>query len=455
MSSKARTFITAFLRGLSDKLFTAGGKEELSPYVRYHRSRPQGGTLSVTDLTGPLWCEVQFDYGLRKKHSKNGPDDSGPVTITTATSKTIFVDQEVVAVKERVMRRGRSVHKALEREIHPRVDRVKTATEEERWALRLVNLISSMLSLLDTGRCREMQVFGVYDAQLIVGIIDEVERKSHPEGLSRESLVEKSQSKRFKLHLSDTKTRQRHTLPPVDDMFPGQMQLMLYHKLVKDLLVTDFRPFWRDMGLDLNRPLSQQFSDSAGLSTLLPGARKLDSLNDLWLAWRDVVDMLDVVDVDVTLTVVYRTRPRRRTDKKLDIREHETSVDPERGTTVEDFLSGFPEKEFRFTNSWRDWNNTDSRINVSQPAEEEIKEDSNTEELSEEGHLGELAKSTVIGKETFQMDTRKLDTHLKSILDWWHGRRPPKGVEPPLMRRCGSCEYREGCEWLEEQVVTQ
>lgn len=44
--------------------------------------------------------------------------------------------------------------------------------------------------------------------------------------------------------------------------------------------------------------------------------------------------------------------------------------------------------------------------------------------------------STIIGTKKFKMDEKMLNGYLKNVLDWWHGRRPPKGVGIELTRRC-------------------
>ncbi|THH29053.1 hypothetical protein EUX98_g5136 [Antrodiella citrinella] len=118
--------------------------KEASPYERFRSWR---GALSVTDLTSPSWCEVQFDYGLRQKRFKKV--EERPTEFQTAAGKTIIVDTSVAVVNDLVAERGRSVHKVLERELHPEEIKVETTTEEER----LVNMIASMQSLQHAGRC--------------------------------------------------------------------------------------------------------------------------------------------------------------------------------------------------------------------------------------------------------------------------------------------------------------
>ncbi|PIL31323.1 hypothetical protein GSI_06021 [Ganoderma sinense ZZ0214-1] len=134
-----------------------------SPYEQF---RSWNRLLSVTDITGPSWCEVQFDYGLRQKRHKKLAER--PKSFVTAEGKTITVAHQVAAVNARTVTRGKSVHKVLEREIQPEAVKVEITTNEERWGLRYLQLSWK----------REMPVFGLIHDQIVTGIIDEVVR--HP-----------------------------------------------------------------------------------------------------------------------------------------------------------------------------------------------------------------------------------------------------------------------------------
>lgn len=45
-------------------------------------------------------------------------------------------------------------------------------------------------------------------------------------------------------------------------------------------------------------------------------------------------------------------------------------------------------------------------------------------------------QSLIIGKVHFDVDNNLLDDYLSSILEFWYGKRPPKGVDVELTRRC-------------------
>jgi exonuclease V len=45
-------------------------------------------------------------------------------------------------------------------------------------------------------------------------------------------------------------------------------------------------------------------------------------------------------------------------------------------------------------------------------------------------------ESVIIGTMEFPLDEQFLNSYVADVLRWWHGRRPPKGVEVELSRRC-------------------
>ncbi|KAI0964135.1 hypothetical protein AcW1_001025 [Taiwanofungus camphoratus] len=162
-----------------------------SPFQRF---RSWKKLLSVSDLVGPAWCEVQFDYGLRQKRSLR--PDKRPASFVTAEGKSINVDKRVAEDNHRIITRGKSVHKALEREIHPEEVKVDVTSEEERWGLRLVNMLASLTTLTEIGTCREMPVFGIIHDQIIVGVIDELVRKPRKPSKDTHSLVADTSAQR-------------------------------------------------------------------------------------------------------------------------------------------------------------------------------------------------------------------------------------------------------------------
>ena len=81
--------------------FTLTPSATLSLYAKFRLYR---NSLSVSDLVGPSWCEVQFDYGLRG--GRNLPVEQRPAVFMSRTGKSIAVRKEIAAENEAVMKKG-------------------------------------------------------------------------------------------------------------------------------------------------------------------------------------------------------------------------------------------------------------------------------------------------------------------------------------------------------------
>jgi exonuclease V len=57
------------------------------------------------------------------------------------------------------------------------------------------------------------------------------------------------------------------------------------------------------------------------------------------------------------------------------------------------------------------------------------------------------ASGSIIGHTTFKHSPGLLSAHLERVLGWWMGEREAQGVTVEETRRCGWCEFEEGCEW--------
>lgn len=105
-------------------------EDSLAPFLKFRKR----GFFNVTDLAAPVWCETQYDYRLRTLPFL--PLAERPDVITATSGKQIVVDKKKREGGERIMSRGRKVHKRLEREIHPDEVVVNTTTREDVWGLR-------------------------------------------------------------------------------------------------------------------------------------------------------------------------------------------------------------------------------------------------------------------------------------------------------------------------------
>ncbi|KAL4264143.1 EXO5 family protein [Pleurotus pulmonarius] len=347
---------------------------ENSPLRRYRRK----GFLSVTDLVSPAWCELQFDYGLRQKRFLK--PQHRPKSFVSGSGKEIVVQQAIAQENFQVQKKGHSVHKALEREVKPEAIPIRVRTEEERWALRLVNMMACFESLKLIGLAREIPIFGVVDGQVVVGIIDELmrvrvteegtsskrgsdygqetPRKRHksPSDEERTSevsapalsildlLVQQSsdpptspkgkakalprtpQTSLYMLHVLDTKSRRTNSLPPHADTLSSRLQVMLYHRLLNSILSAptggtfDINELWNKLNLDPTKPFSDEFLVQAGLIPDFEdeGAPQPtpNCLEKLVHRWYHTVASLEVIGVSPMLELVYRKQPQNRKGKE-------------------------------------------------------------------------------------------------------------------------------------------
>ncbi|TFK41877.1 exonuclease V a 5' deoxyribonuclease-domain-containing protein [Crucibulum laeve] len=304
--------------------------------------------LSVSDLVGLSWCEVQFDYGLRGKRSK--PIEHRPKAFKSSTGKEIRMEKQVAVVNDKRTQKGMAVHKRLERQVRVEEIKVEIRGEEERWALRLVNMLACLNGMLTDGftASREMPIFGIVENYVVIGLIDEVAmrpkeipkkrkgdsmtstpgpkraRRRSPsrespsnideslESSSMESSSHEQSNPSYLLHVSDTKTRSTNTIPPEEDTLSSKLQLMLYHRLLDEMTSLfspfDFAALWKRLDVDPLKIFSTEFLVQSKLlaENDQPRTACLDELVNLWM---DTVMHMHIAGVHPTLQIVYRLRP--------------------------------------------------------------------------------------------------------------------------------------------------
>ncbi|KAK4045981.1 hypothetical protein OIV83_006466 [Microbotryomycetes sp. JL201] len=237
-----------------------------------------GGGLSVSDLVSASWCEQQTIYRLQaKSHLK--PDER-PSEIMTASGTSISVDKKRTAAREIILDKGKAVHRDLETQaMGEAVVSVTVKGKEDWWALRVMNTIVALGTLLETGLAREIPVVGFVDEFLVLGIVDEVVRKpktrpppqpetkpsplkkkgpaqdmsqqkldsffsvspGRPDGswkddTDKSKATDQRAPRDWSFFLVDSKTRYNRSLPPEAETKPSRLQLMLYHRLLSAML---------------------------------------------------------------------------------------------------------------------------------------------------------------------------------------------------------------------------
>ncbi|PWN20370.1 hypothetical protein BCV69DRAFT_283243 [Microstroma glucosiphilum] len=133
------------------------------------------GYFSVTELVGPTWCEYSYQYGIFGLSFL--PASQRPTEVALPSGAVLRPNFVLAEKKEEIQVAGREIHKKLEEEIHPEKVYVQTKSREDDWALRLLRLVVGLRALIDGGCVRELPVFGWVQDHLVMGIIDEIERR--------------------------------------------------------------------------------------------------------------------------------------------------------------------------------------------------------------------------------------------------------------------------------------
>ncbi|KAF7330125.1 hypothetical protein MSAN_02462300 [Mycena sanguinolenta] len=300
-------------------------------------------------------CEVQFDYGLRQKRFR--PLESRPASFRAESGKEIIVQQDVAAQNDKITKRGQFIHKELERELKPEEIEILIASEEERWAFRLLNFLSSLVLLREEGYVREIPVFGIVDGVVVVGIVDELSIRDEADSLPCPSpppirartpdrdetrlgfgpaipkaSVPKSVST-LCIRVIDTKTRRKDYLPSDEDAKPAHLQVMVYHRLLARLIDTsdlfDFSAIWTPLGVRPAVPFSVVFLKQA---TQILGSDSVPvCLNDVVLLFQTRIADLHLPRLDDTLQIIYRSQNKYpiRHEAKGKAREDTISIPAE------------------------------------------------------------------------------------------------------------------------------
>lgn len=411
----------------------------LSPLQRFRQ--PPRKALSVTDLVSPAWCELQFWYTLSKLGRKK----------PTAA-----------------MKQGTVAHKILEDQVHVTLP-VDIPTREDGWALRIWNVIQSLRTLRTTGMTREFEVWGTVDGEIVTGVIDQIsnecpdpELEASEEGrfsaihtspsmiqeggvsindyflsasqgahllsdLSQTGQVSENnqvdipqseskskQKSKFTYYILDVKTRQgkNPSVPTLSSSSfrPTALQLQLYYHFLTRLITTEettIEAIASRYNLDVNAPFSDSFlaqmlalneqfeteSNPSNPTDDIPFPLEYNNLSSLW----------DLMKSQLRMTF-------------LDPSSLESSMDD-------------PNKEAALSLSPL---LTAAYISPPDP-------DSPQKAVS------------YIGSRSFIFESYKLYAYLNNAMRWWHGLRPPRGVQVWDAWKCRMCDFYDECEWRKEK----
>jgi exonuclease V len=381
------------------------------------RTKPKK-PLSVTDLVTPAWCEQQYEYNLTK-HGR--------------------------VLQTKAMKQGSKVHKVLEEQVH-KVVPIETVSKEDRFGLRVWNTIEGLRALREEGLTRELEVWGVVDGEMVIGIIDEISTVCPDEQMeaslledirspsSKESRAKRKtehlapgqktladflsnlqssaspfcsslennsaflgtlQPERPTYYLKDIKTRQSRSLPAAGaSSRPTHMQLMLYHRLITALASNEVPAdtIFDRYSLDPHRTFSDTF---------------IAEIANLNMPDNDHEDPLSALLANNTLTSLW----------SLMIAEFAQTFPSLHPTSTNPSISPLLTASFRTASA-----------------------------------KGTEPAGTVIGQRCFPFEKEVIDSYLQSEMAWWKGQRATVGVEVEEAFKCRICDFAEVCTWRKTKV---
>jgi len=316
------------------------------------------------------------------------------------------------------MKQGSAVHKVLEEQVYTTVP-VDVQTKEDTWGLKLWNIIQGLRTLRTTGMTRELELWGVLDGQIVNGVCDELsytstdpeleariqktEAKNKPaadqstisEFFGNNASGTRAQTKRSpkedrQIYITDVKTRVSPTVPNGPSLRPTIMQLMIYRKLLADLVEGSV-----DAGIIFSRfklKPADHFSDSfisqlAGLDLNL----RDDATEETFAPVESMEDAVDELLAHNSLTQLW-------------------------SLMILEFQKTFPR----------------GVENISRVLRAEFRSQKD---------------GAVLGARAFAYDDVTLQNYLTDEMRWWKGEREAQGVDVSETFKCRSCEFNETCSW--------
>jgi exonuclease V len=274
-----------------------------------------------------------------------------------------------------------------------------------------------------------------------------------------------SRPRENELSILDTKTRRSNSLPSDDDAYSSRMQLMLYHHLLSALLAPTFpfHTFWEKIRANPFAELSNAFLLQCGLAHESGGVvvqKYFACLHDLTNLWRTTVRLMHVRGLSPTLEIVYRAQSKR--GKLVD---DFTAADREARDIARALASSIrecdndPDLERAIAESLRDMGPATEANDGGSAPSSSPQPSGNTQPLwyaqqTESKAMGNAwpmkASSSsspdppppqskepgIIGRKSFAFDEDAMNAHVKNVMQWWHGERPPRGVDIEHVRRC-------------------
>jgi exonuclease V len=408
--------------------------------------------MSVTDLVSPAWCELQYFYTL----SKHGRKKRTPA-----------------------MKQGTKVHETLEAEIHITVP-VEVTKKEDSWGLRIWNIIQGLRTLRDTGRTRELEIWGTVGGEIVNGIIDELSyecpdpkleqlanskegKKSTAEPVLPEyqtSIADFFQSGAQKengqsisaalspaptndntsrrredeqrIYITDVKTRGSSSLPSGSSIKPTILQLHLYHHMLENLAQGNFALIQLAERYSLDT--KETFSDSFIV--------QIGSLN------QDIFEAASSQQHDEPLPTQILS-----SQDSMDLLLRHNNLSSLWDFMITQFRQIFLLPLPTSAPSEPPTPTPQSTSDISPPSTQPTRLSPilTAEYLSSTYRHAPGTAVKFLGRKSFIFNPIYLRSYLEDNLAWWRGERSARGVELQEAWKCRSCDFRDDCEWIHER----
>lgn len=430
--------------------------------------------MSVTDLTSPAWCELQYFYTLSSKTGRKQP---------TAA-----------------MKQGTTVHKVLEEEVHVTVP-VKITKREDSWGLKVWNIIQGLRTLRETGRTREFEVWGTVGGELVNGVIDELsydcpdpkleeqslklmgkqdneppipeyqtsireylvssEHREHSQtiadalsGNNTQEIPVTSNSIRSKrIYITDVKTRGVSSLPTGSSLRPTIVQLHLYHHLLENFAQGNFplEHLATRFKFDVNETFSDSFIAQIGNLNQEAFDRVNSSIEDGMEIYFDedefipsTQDSIDIILQHNNMASLWQYMLSQFQETFM-VRSsasstHATQTQPTSQQNGHELPSSTPQSisslDFPPQTAFP---TLLSPLLTAQYLSSKLKSNSDP------------SKPRPLGSKSIIFNPSFLRSYLYDSLAFWRGEREPKGVVLSDAWKCRVCEFRDDCDWVKAQ----
>lgn len=390
------------------------------------------------------------------------------------------------------MKQGSAVHQALEDEVHVTVP-VKITTKEDSWGLRVWNVIQGLRTLRDTGRTRELEIWGSVGGEFVNGVLDElsydcpdpkleeqslkhmanqdsgplppeyqasirdylVSSETRERGQSIEEALSGSQSDASQqqrsrktkvdkyIYITDVKTRGTPTMPAGSGIRPTIIQLHLYHYMLENLVQGNFAlaQIAERYNLDIHETFSDEFiAQIGGLNQQVserasPQNHELNQNEDILPSTQDSMDIL-LQHNNLEKLWEFMMWQFRETFILPSTFGTATASGANLSSQAQDIPSSTPQSVSQLP-TMPSFPTRLSPLLTARYVSANERTSNNEPEL--------------IGSKSIIFNPNFIKSYLYDTLAFWRGERDPKGVEVRDAWKCRICEFRDDCAWIHEQ----